>query len=145
MTHEIDFKNPTFDDLADFAKNILQQVAVSDPREQATKVAYFSTTTQVLLGKKSAESADKLAHEIDQARHAVGHGLDKLVISLNNASTASDKAANKMMWATVLLVAGTFALAFATGGLVYYTKQLAATEARPAVAVTPATQTGGVQ
>ena len=130
--HEIDFKKATFDDIATFAMNLLGIEKIHHPGDYDSTIAYYATTTHVLLGKKAAESAANLAGHIETARSTVGMQLDRLVMSIDAASAAADKAAadalkqsRRMVVATWGLVAGTLSLAAATFALVWYTRELA--------------------
>jgi hypothetical protein len=78
VIHEIDFRKATHDDIAKFAMNLLQLDKSNRPGDYEAQIAYFSAQVQVLLGWRSFESAARVANEVDQARAAVGKGLDKL-------------------------------------------------------------------
>jgi hypothetical protein len=120
--HEIDTKKANFDDIEKFAMNLLQTLQYpADDRE--AHIAYFGTQTQVILARKTAESASKLTQEIGE----VSRRLIKLEETISRASSAADAASRSMVRATWALVAVTFLLGVATGGLVYYTRALVPT------------------
>jgi hypothetical protein len=114
--NEINFKTADFDDITEFAKNLLLLDGRDDNSYHA-KIAYYPAVAQVILGRKAAESAAALAQ------------------SINAASTASTTAAalaladsRRMVRATWALVVVTAFLSLATAGLVFYTRELVRVE-----------------
>ena len=141
--YEIDTRNADFDDIEKFARNLLGVSAPKGSPDYETMIAYLSTMTQVLIARRTVASADKLAHEIDAARVGVAKGLDKLTLTINDASNQSSIAAQRaetqarrMVRATWGLVVATAFLGLATVGLVYFTYRLASTP--PTVITAPA-------
>jgi hypothetical protein len=130
--NEIDFSTADFDDINKFAMNLLTVRRIEHPGDYEAQIAYFSTSTQVVLGRKAAESAAKLAAEVDSARLSVAGGLDRLEKSIAGASEASDSAATRMITQSQRMVRATWGLVVVTGLLVVatallviYTRQLA--------------------
>jgi hypothetical protein len=132
---EIDFRKASYDELLEFAMNLLALNKLNDARDYEAKIAYFSTATQVGLARRASESMATLAHEVDQARSGTARGLEKLTLAIANASDASDRAAVRMeaqtarlSKATWGLVGATVVLALATILLVFYTRALVIAE-----------------
>jgi hypothetical protein len=137
VTYDIDTKKAGFDEIDKFVRNLLHADKAHRPEDYEAHLAYYTAMTHALLGRKASQSADKLAYEIDQARSAVGKGLDKLTVSIADASNAADVTARdalsqsrRMVWATWGLVVVTGCLGIATAFLVFYTRQLVFLEPR---------------
>jgi hypothetical protein len=121
--YEIDPKTANFDEIDKFASNLLH-VLQYPAADREVHLAYFTTQANVILARRASESAARLTDEISEVRR----GLINLEGSLSKASTAADAASRSMIRATWALVIGTFLLALATGGLVYFTRALVQAE-----------------
>lgn len=135
---EIDFRNATFDDIAQFVTNMLEVAGRDSGREDpAIRTAYYAGMAFVLSAKRLESAASRLESGIadaegrlrdtlQQATKMVLDAADRAQKSSEDQAAVARRYAKHLTVATWVLAGATIVLGLATCVLVYFTVVMAA-------------------